>query len=97
VSQNGDNIYYKKGDKYVEVKNKHHGEKDLNHDTQADRVLISSLFWYFGDKAPEIPSKFIQSLIKTGPSHKRIKDTTAVRKFVSWISSEYRPGVHGSL
>lgn len=95
----GDNIYYKKEGVFVRVKNKHHKEKDLYHDTQADRVLISSLFWYFRDKAPEIPSepsKFIPLLIKTGSYHKRIKDTDVVREFVSWVSSNYRPGVHGN-
>lgn len=96
VNPNADNIYYKKDGGFVQVKNKHHKEKQLNHDTQADRVLISSLFWYFGDKAPKIPCKFIPSLIKTGPGHKRIKDTEAAREFVSWVSSNYRPGIHGN-
>lgn len=78
-------------------KNKHHSEEDLSHDTQTDKVLVSSLFWYFGDKAPRIP-KFMQVLIKTGPSHKRIRnaETETVRDFVSWVSLNYRPGVLGN-
>ena len=96
VDPNGDNLYYKEKGEFVQVKNKHHKEKDLKHDTQADRVLISSLFWYFGDKVPGIPSKFIPVLIKTGPGHKRIKDPRLIRDFVSWASSKYRPGVLGN-
>jgi len=92
---NGDNIYYKKKGKFVQVKNNHHTGKHLDHDTSADRVLIGSIFWYFGEKAPEIPSRLC-SLIKTGPGHKIERDASVIRELVSWISSEYRPGVHGN-
>lgn len=97
VDNNGDNIYYKKKGRFIQVKNKHHNEEHLSHDTQTDKVLISSLFWYFGDKAPRIPRKFMRVLIKTGPGHKRIRNAVTVREFVSWVSLNYRPGVLGNL
>jgi hypothetical protein len=50
----------------------------------------------FGDKAPEIPSKY-NSFIKTGPGHRRVKHTSLLVDFISWISSHYRPGIHGKL
>lgn len=91
---NGDNIYYKKNNRLKQVQNRHHQEKDMHHDTKVDRVLISSLFWYFGDQAPEIPNEF-RSLIKKGPAHKNENDSKLIRDFVSWVSSNYRPGLHG--
>jgi hypothetical protein len=92
---NGDSIYYKKKGRFMQLKNNDHTMKDLKHDTQADRVLIGSLFWYFGEKAPEIPSRF-RSLIKPGPGHKIERAASVIRKLVSWVSSEYRPGIHGA-
>ena len=91
----GDNIYCKKEGEFVQIENNHHAKEDLKHDTKVDRVLISSLFWYFGNKVPEIPPKFY-SLIKTGPGHKRIKDRSLIREFVSWVSSKYRLGKLGN-
>lgn len=92
---NGDNIYYRIEGRFIQLKNRHHSEEHLDHDTQADRVLISSLFWYFGDRSPRIPPRFISSVIKKGPGHKRVKNTKTVKEFVSWVGSEYRPGILG--
>jgi hypothetical protein len=90
-----DNIYYKKNNRLVQLKNQHHHNKDIHNDTKVDRVLISSLFWYFGDQAPELPKEFRRSFIKKGRGHLRIKDYGKIRNFIAWISSNYRPGLHG--
>jgi len=94
VDPHGDNIYYKKDGEFVQLQNNHHSEKDIEHDTKADRVLVGSLFWYFGGEAPEMPSKFYP-LIKTGPSHKKITNTTLVKDLADWLHSKYRPGALG--
>jgi len=94
VDPHGDNIYYKKDGEFVQLQNNHHSEKDIEHDTKADRVLVGSLFWYFGEEAPDIPPKFYP-LIKTGPSHKKVTDTRLIRGLVEWIHSKCRPGVLG--
>lgn len=91
----GDNMYYKVADKFTQLESSHHTEESLEHDTKADRMLIGSLFWYFGDSGPRLPSRFVPQLIKKGPGHKRIRDRDIIRDFVSWVSSEYRPGIHG--
>lgn len=91
----GDNIYYKQNGKFIQLENKHHSAKEIEHDTKTDRVLIGSLFWYFGGKGPSIPSKF-GSIIKEGPGHKRIKNTKLIREFISWVSLNYRPYVLGA-
>ncbi len=95
IDPNGDNIYYKKNNKFVQVKNNHHQEKDISHDIKIDRVLISALFWYFGTKDTKIPSDFL-SIIKKGRGHKKITDTVLIRRFVSWVSSNNHTGVLGS-
>lgn len=90
----GDNIYCKRNGKFEQLENRYHGPGDLGHDTQADCMLIGSLFWYFGGNAPEIPPEF-SSLIKTGPGNKRINHTACITGFVRWLSLHYRPGLHG--
>jgi hypothetical protein len=71
---------------------------EIEKDTKVDRILISSLFWYFGDKSPDIPLQFT-SLVFNGRNYKKYPDenvdTEIIRDFVSWVSSEYRPGVLG--
>lgn len=89
----GDNIYYKENERYIQLKNDNHPKKHLQLDTSVDRVLISSLFWYFGNKSPKIPNEF-RSLMKSGSEHKREKNPILMKNFVSWLSSNYRPGIH---
>lgn len=91
----GDNMYYRLDGGFTQLGSSHHDEEILEHDTQADRMLIGSLFWYFGGSGPRIPSKFVPELIKKGPGHKRIRDRDTIRDFVSWVNSEYRPGILG--
>ena len=92
---NGDNIYHKQSGKFVQLNNNHHKQEDMRRDTRVDKVLIGCLFWYFGDQAPEMPPRF-GSLIKTGPGHKSTSiPPSARRSFVSWLTSQYRPGVQG--
>jgi len=94
VDPHGDNIYFKKDGEFLQLENNHHSEKDVEHDTKADRVLVSSLFWYFGGEAPEMPVQF-HPVIKTGPSHKKITDTTLIKELIEWVHSKYRLGVLG--
>lgn len=61
----GDNIYHRDEDGNWVQEDSHHslpgGEMNvvnLADDTQTDRVLISSEFWYFGARAPVIPNRF---------------------------------------
>jgi putative DNA base modification enzyme with NMAD domain len=91
----GDNMYYRTEGKFIQLESSHHTKESLENDTQVDRMLIGSLFWYFGDSGPRIPSKLVPELIESGPGHKRMKDRDTIRDFVSWVSSEYRPGVLG--
>ena len=92
----GDNIYYKKGRLFYKLpSNFHSTRKSMNHDTQTDKVLVSSLFWYFGDKGPSLPGSFGE-FIKKGPGHKTITDSNKVQRFVKWIANNFRVGALGN-
>jgi hypothetical protein len=61
----GDNIYHRDAHGKWVQEDSHHslpgGEinvVNLTDDTQTDRVLVSSEFWYFGAHAPLIPNRF---------------------------------------
>lgn len=90
----GDNIYYREGRRYGQLENRHHDEKAIKSDTKEDRVLIGSLFWYFGKNGAEIPAK-LSDFIKQGPGHKKIEKSELIKDFISWLSSNYRIGVAG--
>jgi len=92
---NGDNIYYRKNGRFVQIPNAHHGSKHKFKDTRSDQVLISDLFWYFGGSGPELPSRLRKGIIKEGQAHYKIEDTKVIKSLVSFICRKYRPGVLG--
>jgi hypothetical protein len=91
----GDNIYYREDGRFRQLRSPHHGAAHLRHDTKTDRVLVGSLFWYFGDNAPPLPVQLRTEIVKKGPGHKRVTHTAALRNLVEWLSSSYRIGTHG--
>jgi hypothetical protein len=93
----GDNIYRLRNGQYVEVSNRHHHTATQRaHDTRVNRVLIGSLFWYFGEKAPKLPRSLVKVVVKSGPGHKCNIPNADMREVVSWASSHFRIGVHGT-
>lgn len=82
----GDNIYYKRGDKWLQLENKFHGEDNMEHDLKSKNVLICEEFWYFGDKALEIPEKFLE-IVKSGRGHKNISNQDVISDFLYWLNS----------
>ncbi len=89
----GDNIYFRAKGRFRQLSNRHHRNSDLAHDTQVDKVLVGSLFWYFGDSAPELPRRFADSIIKKGPGHRTIRGASTVGDLVNWVCARYRNGV----
>jgi hypothetical protein len=63
----GDNIYHKRGNRWVQEDSHHSYERgrpnrrNIARDTSVDRVLIASRFVYFGNNAPVIPNNFRSS------------------------------------
>ena len=95
----GDNIYYRDQNvrKWHQL-DSHHSYPDgtpnirnINNDTQTDRVLISDDYIYWGGKGPEIPATYRNfdgfDLCKVGVGHKCNFPDNMVNEFVDWIQS----------
>lgn len=97
----GDNIYHHENGKWVQEIS-HHSNIDgtinyrnLEHDTQTNRVLIATEFFYFGNNAIEIPNEFTQ-LIAKSRNHRVQKGEGIINEFIAWIKEEYSYGIHGT-
>mgnify|MGYP000484177426 CR=1 FL=1 len=96
----GDNIYHHIEKQWTQELS-HHSMTDgsinyanLNRDTQTDRVLVATQFYYFGNNAIEIPKEF-NYLIGSGRNHRIYQDEEKINKFVAFISENYEVGIHG--
>lgn len=96
----GDNIYHHVDDRWMQEPS-HHSMKDgsinyanLNRDTQADRVLIATEFYYFGNNAIDIPQEY-DKLIGRGRNHTVCKDESLIVEFLGYISTNYNKGIQG--
>jgi hypothetical protein len=95
----GDNIYHRETSdeaSWIQA-NSHHSMADgttntlnLEADTQADRVLISSEFTYWGGEGPVIPAGFAQFIARRG--HKSNFTPRAVEEFLDWCCSSGETG-----
>lgn len=61
-----------------------HDERHRRRDLSGEYVLLSTHFYYFGDRPVELP-EHLRSIIKAGRGHKRIEDVDLVQRFVAWI------------
>lgn len=97
----GDNIYHHEDGEWIQ-ETSHHSNLDgtinynnLEHDTQTDRVLVSTEFLYFGNNAIEIPNEF-EGLIAIGRNHRIERDENLIRSFIMWLKENYSYGIHGT-
>lgn len=100
----GDNIYHCDRDGGWVQADSHHSleggvvnPKNLNDDTETDRVLVAEEFWYFGADAPLIPKKFRgsgPSDICAGRGYKVNFADGLVDDFVAWVRT-LPPGCQG--
>ena len=79
---------------FVQLKNPCHDRSAICHDTKTNRVLISSVFWYFGGTPASLPSRIADAIGHQGRGHRKVTDTNNIRMFVRWLSSSFRLGVH---
>lgn len=101
----GDNIYHHdEGGAWNQV-NSHHSYRDgsanvhnVNHDTQANRVLVSDDFVYFGGSGPKIPKRFRKhggvDVCAIRGYKNQFTDAFATR-FVLWVRSLSESGYVG--
>lgn len=82
--KHGDNIYQKKGDKWLQKRNMHHFKSDIVRDVSGENVLVCKHFWYFGKKALRLPNKF-HPIVKKGPGHKITCDKDTILQLMDWL------------
>jgi hypothetical protein len=102
----GDNIYHREQGKWMQS-DSHHSFEDgranatnIDTDTRADRVLISTKFVYFGSAAIAIPAHLQdvgsdhEDVCCTGRSHRR-RSHNAAAAFEGWLNERNTWGVQG--
>ena len=94
----GDNIYHHLNGDWVQ-ENSHHSNDDgtineynLKRDTQADCVLISSTYWYFGKKAIDTPPN-LTGIIPYGRGYRIFKGFD--EQLLEWLDSLGEKGYIG--
>mgnify|MGYP001089386897 CR=1 FL=1 len=97
----GDNIYHHIEGRWMQEPS-HHSNMDgsinytnLNRDTEIDKVLVASEYYYFGNNAIKIPEEF-EILIWNRRNHKVYDDETLILRFVEYIRCNYTIGRHGT-
>lgn len=100
VQMNGDNIYHKEKNLWVQA-NSHHSYEDgsanpynLNRDTKSELVLISNNFHYFGKKCIKIPEKIVPHVCMPGQGRKYIQDEESITTLIE-ILQTYPKGYIG--
>ena len=70
-------------------------KKHIERDTSGKFVPLSTCFYYFGDKAPEIPVR-LRQICCQGRDYQYRKIPDKVKKeFVQWLEASFTPGIHG--
>ncbi len=94
----GDNIYHRPTGTTVWVQeDSHHSQIDgspdssnIRNDTQANRVLISRNFYYFGNAASTVPRDILSQLgFHNGIGHRKFTQARA-QPFLDWLHSDYK-------
>lgn len=101
VTMYGDNFYHKDGSgNWIQEDSAHcnlDGTCNTEHletDTNGTNVLISEHFFYFGDKAPKIPSE-LKDVCHTTQGQKVVQPTLLATDFLSWLTTNFQVGIHG--
>jgi hypothetical protein len=92
----GDNFYFLGDDnnwRQIPVPY-HNSTKEMEKDTNNPYVYIASEYYYFGENAVKISSKF-EALIRDREGCKCDHDNALMSGFVSWLQRNHKPGIHG--
>lgn len=101
----GDNIYHRKGGFWIQ-EDSHHSlvggrvnMENQKRDVSADRVLIADEFYYFGDHDVPVPAvarkQGRHDLCRPGRGHRVNIPNTLRDSFITWLTGNYTPGIHG--
>ena len=92
----GDNLYHRdKRSGRWRQKRGSHNSTDLETDTSANRVLISSDFVYWGGSGPPVPEFCGENIVKVGPNYRNQFHPEVVKGFVHWIQGIQDKGESG--
>lgn len=103
----GDNIYHRLNSRWVQADSHHSletgqpNQKNVDHDTSVDHLLIARRFVYFGSAAPRIPDAFRpyqptgEDLCCTSQGH-RVRSQEFAAAFESWLDTRGEWGVQGT-
>tara|TARA_R110002111_G_scaffold62909_1_gene103943 strand:- start:389 stop:832 length:444 start_codon:yes stop_codon:yes gene_type:complete len=99
VQMYGDNFYHKdvKSKDWIQEASAHSvtsRTKHIKRDTSANKVLISSNFYYLGDNAVPIPKDYLE-ICKKGPGMKYRGLDEIGSKFIEWVQVELKAGING--
>lgn len=91
----GDNVYHKNsiGEWVSDPLSFHHKPDLIEQDLKHPFVFVSKHYFYFGEKAPEIPARF-HGLLRDRQGCKCDYPASLVKEFIKWVESTYSPGVH---
>jgi len=92
----GDNMYFKddRGEWKWIPSAYHRKQAEKERDIKGRNVLIARHFYYFGGHAVEVPSEYSDLIVVRGYKYKHNPD--AVRSFLGWLETSFKPGIHGS-
>lgn len=92
----GDNMYYLgKNGRWRQLPVLRHNSPEARaKDTKHPYSYVARLYYYFGEAAPPIPSRFVD-LIWQRQGCKRSHPEEMVRQFAKWLSDSFKPGQHG--
>ena len=96
----GDNIYHHSNNAWMQERS-HHSNADgsinyinLKRDTNTNRVLISTDYYYFGNNAFPVPHKF-SSIIHKGRNHGVLTNEKIIEEFINYIRTNYDDKING--
>lgn len=90
----GDCIYdFSTSDKPT-IRTSVHSETDRRRDLSGKNVLLSTHFYYFGDKPVDIPDN-IRGIIHNGQNHKSQLNEQYVLEFIKWINNFEKNKLYG--
>ena len=100
VQMHGDNIYNKQNENWNQIDSHHSypngviNKRNLKQDLGGKYILISELFYYFGNAHFELPDEY-KSLCCKYRDRCKFKENDLSTHFLNWISENYEQGIHG--
>ena len=93
----GDNIYHRASTTgQWQQADSHHSQPDgtsdqynVARDTSTDRVLLSRRFFYFGKKAPKVPSEILTQIGFANSVGHRVYRNGQCQRFIVWLSQTF--------